>query len=347
MFGKGVSYLQQVDSQPARKVVLIPGNAAYHQRSAPTPENKSFSLLLGEPNATNEVPSINSASNAFNVYGRFKQEGKMVDAFWNVFDVVPELFGDYYLRVEQIQFTLMIKRDDPSPIPSSTVRLESILEYSTSLTTTDLTPSADRYPLQHNLLLDSYMVYPTTNYTADSIKVKQVTAGTALYGLRMYSYTDTSFTIGWNNGMPGLPDVTVFFKGSDGRHIEWTDRSPTASGYEVTVSGFSDYPVDVYLQEVVDKSKTSETIQLYNSGDQKNGSTEIKAVYRLKEPFVPEAPMMVDRVRDSMFMRKFGIRIACPRVFVGVTEPDYDANISRVKMALYPMGARYDIGSHA
>jgi hypothetical protein len=169
--------------------------------------------------------------------------------------------------------------------------------------------------------------------------------GTATFGLKMISYTSTSFVIRWNNTMPELPDAKVVFTGSDGQEVTWTDKSPTASGYEVTISGFSDYPVQVYLQEIAGPFRKSETIRLKNEGNVDTGDTQIKAVYRLKEPFVPTAPVMVDRVRDSMFMRKFGMRIACPRFFEDNTEPNLEIKISRVRMALYPVGARYDIGS--
>jgi hypothetical protein len=346
MFGKGVSYLQQVDSEPARKVVLIPGNSAYDQRSAPTPEIRSFSLLLGEPNATSELSSTNPANNKFDVYGKFIQDEKMIEGVWNIFDIVPTLFGDYYLRVEQIQLTLTIKREDSTPPPS--VTLDPVLEYSTSMTTTDLTPSADRYPLQHNMSMDSYLVYPTTLFKAFRIRpnvVPSTAAGGVEFGLRLVSYTDTSFTIDWNNTMPGLPDVYVTFMGSNGKVIQWAGGSAVVQGWEVTIMGFGDYPVWVELQEIKSPFRISERMTVIAEGQVDNGATQIKAVYRLKEPFVPEAPMMVDRVRDSMFMRKFGIKIACPSVFVEVTEPTLEVKISRVKMALYPVGARYDLGS--
>jgi hypothetical protein len=346
MFGKGASYLQQVESHPARKVVLIPGNNAFDQHTTPTAERKTFSILLGSPETVVKVPNQTLMIDPNNMYGTFKTVGDIVEARWNVFDVVPELIGDYYLRVEQIHYVFHIKTNDSNP-PYG-IELDPCSEYGTSFTNADLHPTYDKWPLQHVHSLDAYIKYPTDTFDKMKIRATQTEGGQIQMGLEVVKYNDESFDIRWDNGIVQLPDVDVYFKGNDGVAHQWVDpKTAKARGNEVTISGFGGYPVVIWLQKTSNPNPgKSETLQLVAAGTEANGDTRVKAVYKIKEPFVATAPMMVDRVRDSMFMREFALRIATPQAFSsGDSYISVQTEILRVKMGLYPVGARYDMGS--
>jgi hypothetical protein len=300
---------------------------------------------LGAPTGTKLLPRQNPASYPFNVFGTFTQGTGVNEVQWAIFDVVPTLMSDYYLRVEQIHLLFSVYRSDPNPAVG--IEMDPCLEYSTSMTSTELAPSHDKFPLQHVLSLDGFMKYPVDTYMTTKIRsqVEPDPPGTAFFGLEMAAYTKTSFDLTWNNGIQELPNVDIIFTDKDGVKRTWVDAAPSGRGNYVTISGFSGYPVSIMLQETVGAKRSSETLKLYEDGQEQRGFTQIKAVYKAKELFIPEAPLMVDRVRDTMFMRQFGMKIEYPVLFIQNKAVNVDVEITRVRLALYPVGARYDMGS--
>jgi hypothetical protein len=345
MFGKGVSYSQQVPNDPPRKVILVPGNSSLHQTSSPIVEQRTFSLLLGEPS------KLDLFKGAFRpLAGRFYFEPNTVQGTWPVFDINPELYGQYYLRVEEAVFTWLFKRPNPLPIFQYDVQIQPIVSYNTIMTSPDLTLTYDKIRLQHAMSMEASYVFPvqtTANFPRYRFDVNPI-QGQQLWDLAPSNYAFDSIDINWNPNFPQVPNVQIYFEGADGVPHTWRSADPSETGRGITLSGFQGYPLIVQMTETGGLFRISEEIIVIADGVQEGGTTLIQAKYVQKQPFVPSAPMMVDRVRDNLFMRQFQMSLTIPFISVqGAIARDVDFTVQSVKIGLYPVGARIDTGGRS